>query len=252
MSSDNNPLLVIIAGPNGSGKSTFQKSQESLKHIPFVNADNIAKSLFKDIGKEESQKAQNIAQKQIENFIKEKQSFCFETVFSHPSKIDLIKRAKENGYTVELVIISTENPNINIIRVKNRFKKGGHDVPTDKIKERYPRTLKNLSEAVLFVDSFEIIDSSNQDFVHLAKKPHNSSELSIFSELPDWTKDIITSFKSKTDNKENDDNKGNESAAFTIVYKEKTKKVKKNNGECGRTTQKGTSCQRRGHCPYHG
>ena len=59
-------------------------------------------------------------------------SFACETVFSHPSKIDFIKKAKENGFKINLYFIATRNPLINQERVENRVKSGGHDVPPTK------------------------------------------------------------------------------------------------------------------------
>ena len=72
----------------------------------------------------------------------------FETVFSHPSKIEFMKQAQKLGYKNYLYFVSTETPKINISRIKEiRTKKGGHDVPEDKIVSRYYRSLDLLFEA---------------------------------------------------------------------------------------------------------
>ena len=55
--------------------------------------------------------------------------FTFETVMSHPSKLEFMRKAKEHGFRVYLYFISLDNPNINIGRVKTRVEQGGHDVP---------------------------------------------------------------------------------------------------------------------------
>ena len=70
-------------------------------------------------------------------------------MFSHPGKLDLMKSASEAGYKVYLYFISTEDPAINVERVKKiRVKQGGHDVPEDKIISRYARTMELLDEAL--------------------------------------------------------------------------------------------------------
>ena len=81
------PLIVIIAGPNGAGKSTLHSSLPEYKVLPFVNADLIARARFDDIGEAESLAAQKEAQVRINLHFQDQESFCFETVFSHVSKI---------------------------------------------------------------------------------------------------------------------------------------------------------------------
>jgi predicted ABC-type ATPase len=77
----------------------------------------------------------------------ERKKFSFETVFSHESKLEIMKAAKDAGYKVYLYFVSTESPAINKFRVQARKMKGGHDVPPDKIESRYYRSLELLHEA---------------------------------------------------------------------------------------------------------
>jgi predicted ABC-type ATPase len=149
-------IFVIIAGPNGSGKTTFRNNSTTLASIKFVNADNIAKEDFDIITEIESKKAQEKAQYIIEESFAHGEDICFETVFSHPSKIDLIHRAKELNYSVILIVLCPENIKDNIYRVRERVKDGGHSVPEDKIISRRPKTLKNLSIALPLVDTFQV------------------------------------------------------------------------------------------------
>ena len=95
-----------------------------------------------------------------EEFLKRRKSFSTETVFSHSSKIDLLKRACERGYRVYLYFIATENPELNILRIQNRVEQGGHDVPVEKIFERYERCIKNANEALHYVQRAYFFDNS--------------------------------------------------------------------------------------------
>lgn len=74
--------------------------------------------------------------------ISQRKSFCFETVMSHPSKVDEIKKMIGEGYLAYLYFVCIDNPNVNISGVSNRVELGGHDVPIKKVKERYFRTLE--------------------------------------------------------------------------------------------------------------
>jgi predicted ABC-type ATPase len=91
--------------------------------------------------------AQIIAHFLREELLEQGLKFSFETVFSHQSKLDIMKRASERGYKVYLYFVSTESPEINIYRVSVRTDKGGHDVPDDKIRSRYQRSLELMFEA---------------------------------------------------------------------------------------------------------
>jgi predicted ABC-type ATPase len=72
-------------------------------------------------------------------------TFTFETVMSHPGKLDTFKNAKQAGYKNYLYFVSTESVEINIRRVEEREAKGGHAVAHDKIKERYIRSMDLVS-----------------------------------------------------------------------------------------------------------
>ena len=94
--------------------------------------------------------------------IQSKQSYSFETVFSHPSKLDFIDFAHANGYKVYLYFIGTETPKMNLERVKDRVVKGGHFVQDSKIEQRYFLTMDLLFEMIKRVDETYLWDNSGQ------------------------------------------------------------------------------------------
>ncbi|TXI78895.1 MAG: hypothetical protein E6Q44_10265 [Flavobacteriales bacterium] len=112
--------------------------------------------------------AQLIAQFLYDELLTAKRKFSLETVFSHPNKLELMKRAKAMGYKVYLYFISTEDPAINVQRVKDiRVKQGGHDVPKDKIISRYHRTMANLPEALSIAYHAYLWDNSKHGSAQL-------------------------------------------------------------------------------------
>ena len=119
----------------------------------------------------------------IEKLIITGQSFCFETVMSHESKLDLIKKAKQHGYKTYLYYVFTRIVDLNIERIKLRVKTGGHDVPEEKVKERYKRSMGLLLSAINLFDAAFVIDNTYNDFTISGGKKDES----IFwtdSELP--------------------------------------------------------------------
>ncbi len=95
-----------------------------------------------------------------EKLIESKQSFCYETVLSHPSKLKLLEHARKNGYKTYLYFVFTNDWHLNIERVKLRVKQGGHNVDDKKIEQRYFRSLKLFSKAAKASFSSYLIDNS--------------------------------------------------------------------------------------------
>lgn len=87
-------------------------------------------------------------------------SFSFETVMSSPDKVALLEKAQSLGYRTYLYYIATDDPAINVARVKARVNLGGHDVPEDKIVSRYARSLGLLMEAVKHTNRAYLFDNS--------------------------------------------------------------------------------------------
>jgi predicted ABC-type ATPase len=150
---DRHPSILVIAGPNGSGKSTVTKGLPVIGL--YVNADEIKKaSKCSDL--EAAQEAEMIRRALLEAG----QDFTFETVLSTDRNLLLLEEAKKSGYQICAVYVLTKDSAINVRRVRNRVKMGGHDVPEDKIISRYEKSLQNLSKLVRIADQTRIVDNS--------------------------------------------------------------------------------------------
>lgn len=112
-------------------------------------------------------------------------SFSYETVMSHRSKVDEIQHAIKKGYRTYLYFISTDDPLINIDRVKNRMAKGGHSVSAEKIEERFHLTLKNLPRAIQKVSRAFLFDNSGKQMKLIAETYQNQLQIKS-DELPNW------------------------------------------------------------------
>jgi len=112
-------------------------------------------------------------------------SFSCETVFSHPSKIELLKIAQLKGFRTYLYFVSTECSEININRVASRVKEGGHDVPYDKIVERFQRCLDNVSLALPCLNRAYFFDNTGTDIRFLGEVNEGNWKL-YTSRLPQW------------------------------------------------------------------
>ncbi len=188
----NQRQLWVLAGGNGAGKSTFYNLYLSKYGIKFVNADLIAKDLDSENPEGLSYHAATLAAKIREDLISQGVSFCFETVFSHESKIDFLAQAKANGYTIILVYIHLFDSSLNEARVKQRISEGGHSVPIEKIHSRIPRTMKLIKTALSIVDEARILDNSSKDdpFQQIIVMKSGNYETKS-DPLPEWARDLI-------------------------------------------------------------
>lgn len=135
----------IIARKSGMINKNFTESKFIRSYIFTKNGIRL-----RNLGNKHANEhiAQITADFLREKLLSERKKFSFETVFSHKSKLDIMRRAKAAGYKVYLYFVSTESPEINEERVELRVELGEHGVPADKIEKRYYRAHKLLYSAV--------------------------------------------------------------------------------------------------------
>ena len=155
---DQRPIIVALAGPNGAGKTTFYHAHLERAGLRFVNADVLAREL--DL---EPYAAAKVADALRRELVNQRESFVFETVFSDPAgdKLSFLKETIAAGYTVVLCFIGLSGPKTSEERVAMRVSQGGHDVPTDKLLARYPRTLANLKIAIRELPHVLVFDNGD-------------------------------------------------------------------------------------------
>lgn len=104
-------------------------------------------------------------------------SYSFESVMSHPSKLDEIRQAKALGYKTYLYFVCLQDADINVSRVLNRVEKGGHAVDEERIKRRYIQTLNHLLAALLLVDRAYIFYNSTNKMELIAELEQGGIEI---------------------------------------------------------------------------
>lgn len=123
-----------------------------------------------------------------------KKSFTMETVFSHADKLIFMEKAIKQGYRVYLYFVSTESPEINLKRIEGRVKAGGHDVPAEKVVERYERTMQNLLPALRLAYRAYLFDNSGTETIKVAEK-FNDGTMFLEEKVPTWVLKYIVDLK---------------------------------------------------------
>ncbi len=181
------PVLHVIAGPNGAGKTTFYvKILGPVTNLDFVNADLIAVVRWPHAETEHAYEAAALAAEDRTERILASRSFATETVFSHESKVALLREAEQAGYRVILhVVLIPEN--LAVARVASRVADGGHDVPEDKVRARFCRLWGHLKEAIEFVDEAHIYDNTKAARPFRLLATYIGGHLIGFPQWPPWT-----------------------------------------------------------------
>jgi predicted ABC-type ATPase len=186
---DQRPIIVALAGPNGAGKTTFYHAHLQAAGIRFVNADILAKEL--DLGAYEAARVADTVRREL---LKLRESFVFETVFSDPvgDKLTFLREAAHAGYTVVLCFIGTSGPEVSEQRVAMRVSQGGHDVPTEKLIARFPRTMANLKAAIREIPAVWIFDNDDlRTPFRLAAVFEGGKLVKVNQPVPKWLRPLL-------------------------------------------------------------
>lgn len=158
--------LVLVAGPNGSGKTTITDAYIRARFPiwPKLNADRLLVNLLRadalQMRPEPGIQAAQIIDTTAHGLSMLAEPFVLETVLSSPKYKPLVTRARTSGLIFRLVYVITESPRLNVERVRQRVRDGGHDVPADRIQARWYRSLKNLEWFIERADRAVVVDNS--------------------------------------------------------------------------------------------
>ena len=139
------PTIIILGGPNGAGKSTCAAILIP-DFVPFINADEIAKTLPNFPSPAADVEAGRILLRRMDECAEQYADFAVETTLSSRALAPRIKRLQAAGYEFSLFFIYSPDVNLSIARVAERVRSGGHNIPEDVIRRRYKAGVKNFFE----------------------------------------------------------------------------------------------------------
>lgn len=160
------PNLFIIAGPNGAGKTTYVRDflPQEMRCWEFVNADLIAAGLSPFAPDQAAFDAGRIMLRRLGDLSKRRQDFSFETTLTGYGYTHLLREMREDGYRIRLDYLWIRDLDITRARVKQRVKKGGHDIPDEVQLRRFGKGLRLLLEHYRpLVDYWRIFDNTGQN-----------------------------------------------------------------------------------------
>ncbi len=181
---DRRPVIVAVAGPNGAGKTTFFHAHLRDAGLRFINTDDLALELGVS-----AYEAAGIADALRRVLVEQGESFVFETVFSDPvgEKLAFLTSAAAADYNVVLCFIGIAGPETSEERVAMRVSQGGHDVPSDKLISRFPRTMATLKAAIQSLPTVLIFDNGDLAVpFRLVGEFRNGKQVVLSEPVPQW------------------------------------------------------------------
>ncbi len=158
------PVLTFVTGVNGAGKSTYMADfeKDSDRPLEIFNPDSVAKKILAknpNFGRLSLGKG---VVRDLDYKLSLKKDLVIETTLSGASMLGRIRKAKQDGFRVNMVFVSLDKLETHINRVAARVKKGGHNVEAKDIKRRFQTSYENFKKIAPQVDSLTVYDNTLQ------------------------------------------------------------------------------------------
>ncbi|RKH13372.1 hypothetical protein D7V77_40580 [Corallococcus sp. CA041A] len=153
------PWFMLVGGINGAGKSTISQSPETLRSlvelsdadsIKIINPDTVTRALMAEdpslTQPEANRRAANQCEEDVRTLIEKRRAhFVIETVLASDKYRSIVQRALELEWNILFVYVALPSVEAALERVRIRVAHGGHDVPEEKVRKRWPVSLQNLA-----------------------------------------------------------------------------------------------------------
>ena len=199
------PCIYVLAGTNGAGKSTVGGAAFRERGADYFNPDEAARrirSANPHVSQEDANSAAwNEGKRLLEKAISSRLTFAFETTLGGETIAGLLQRAIAARIEVRVWYVGLTSPEQHINRVRARVAAGGHDIPEDKIRERYDRSRLNLIRLLPELTEVRVLDNSDEADPAKGSAPTPLLVLHMaqgkivtvcdLAQVPDWAKPIV-------------------------------------------------------------
>lgn len=195
--------ILVLAGTNGAGKSSV--AGEALTQAGAVYYDpDVATRRYLAAGlslDDANARAWHRGRKQLERAIRERLDYAFETTLGGRTITGLLLDAAERGLRVRVWYVGLTSPELHIQRVRERVARGGHDVPDQKIRDRWDASRRNLIRLLPHLAELAVWDNSAQADPRAGEAPEPVRMLAMqdgrirhlcpLEDVPVWAKPIV-------------------------------------------------------------
>ena len=165
------PCIYVLAGTNGAGKSSLMGAMLLQQGVEYFDPDHAAQRILSanlfsgnpGISQLEANSAAwHEGKRLLERAITEKLDFAFETTLGGKTIANLLDQALSQGIEVRIWYVGLEGVERHIGRVRSRVAQGGHDIPEERIRERYTQSRINLIRLLPRLTELLLYDNSEE------------------------------------------------------------------------------------------
>lgn len=174
-------IYTIIGGVNGCGKSSLTGSLKAERTDLGLIVD--PDQLTAQCGGDEYEGGK-LAVQRLETALAEGISFTQETTLSGGYPRKLARRAKADGYYIRLYYVGLNTLDESILRIENRVRKGGHNIPTHDVETRFAHRFADVAKILPYCDEAKFFDNNNG--FALVAEYRNGELLPVGMHRPAW------------------------------------------------------------------
>ncbi|MFY9561872.1 MAG: zeta toxin family protein [Terriglobales bacterium] len=202
--------IYVLAGTNGAGKSSLMGAMLLQQGVEYFNPDHAAQRILSanlssanpGLSQAEANSAAwHEGKRLLERAIAEKLDFAFETTLGGKTIANLLDRALSEGIAVRIWYVGLEGVERHIARVRSRVAHGGHDIPEERIRERYIQSRLNLIRLLPRLTELLVYDNSEEADPRTGTAPEprlilrmvrgRVRETCELTRVPEWAKSIL-------------------------------------------------------------
>jgi predicted ABC-type ATPase len=193
----------VIAGVNGAGKSSVAGAALRKQGGDYHNPDEVtlayqARGLSKT---EANSRAWHRGRRDLTRAIDEGRDFAFETTLGGKTITELLLRAARGEMRIRMIYVGLESAELHIRRVRQRVAHGGHDIPEDRIRQRWTTSRANLIRLLPVLTDLRLFDNSEEASPEAGHAPAPRLLLGIrdrqivatapLDQVPAWAKPVL-------------------------------------------------------------
>jgi predicted ABC-type ATPase len=158
------PVLYVLAGVNGAGKSSIGGRLLTNAGLTWFNPDAFARELIRRTGcslATANSAAWGDGIRRLDEAVANRWSYAFETTLGGRT-VPLKIREAAPTHDVYVWYCGLQSADLHVRRVRARVAAGGHDIPEDKIRERYHTSVTNLIALLPHLTRLQVYDNSDE------------------------------------------------------------------------------------------
>lgn len=200
------PVIFVIGGINGAGKSSVTGQYLRDRGKNYFNPDEATKRILADRGRS-LEEANSLAWKEgkdrLEAAIQNGKDFAFESTLGATTIPRLLREASEAGLEVIVWFVGLDSPEKHLERIRGRVAAGGHDIPEEKVRERWAGSRRNLIGLLPYLAELRVFDNSAdrdpvtgvnpppRELLHWKKGRILVPPPELIEATPEWAKPIV-------------------------------------------------------------